>query len=165
MNYTEMMSVFSSGDMGVDIPDGIICALPIIGLRDNKPIDVLFTYVISKAGELSHPRMVYAIDSSKNEIVYEQSIQGTGTDYPYKSLIAKSTVDFQAALTIRKKYVELYEAIHDIAFQPTLTQEQVAKVREFMDTFSKAIEPAYEPFYREIAPEFFQWAADSMGKR
>jgi hypothetical protein len=150
MRYTQMMEILS----GL-IPDGVNCSLPIIGIRENKLVDILFTYVLTRTGELSHPRTVYIITADRSSVLSEQP----ATCYD-DILVARAPLDFETAISMREKYIDLYDRVYDIAYKSELTQESVEIVREFMMIFEVLVEPAYKPVYRKISPEFFEWVSN-----
>ena len=77
----------------------------------------------------------------------------TGVDYS-----APVALGYKEITQLRSEYAALYRDVRTFAFEPVLTDAQMAQLRRMLRMQDDLFRPTLKDFYRCLSPEFYAWA-------
>jgi hypothetical protein len=170
LTYKDIMTALYTGDAGDYMLDGHACSKPIISRENKRIIDCFFLYCFSPKDKSEEAPCEYsmfdapfaklAVDSISKELVYYRDNKTHPSEFEdelnsYLLGFSYSDEEIDEALP---QYQKTYVLVSEFAFVDEINSEQKEILSRYMKAFEIITQTNMKRFYRELSPEFFEWA-------
>ena len=153
MNYDDIISLLSISEARRYIRYGDSYSYPVIGLHGNKIVDCFFLYCVSFSDETSAegPFSTLIMDSEEKKLIEHQEKNP-------QILNNCMNCDDETLWRADGDFEKLYPQIRSFAFSKSINASQKELLFLFINTFKTVVNDSFYKIYRELFPEFFEWA-------
>lgn len=156
MNLFQVKNIIFRTECENLILDGLCCSEPIMTMRDGKIIDNYFVYGLDREKqEYTGPIVSFGILSESGEVAYvNKSINACYGENDCIS--AKNWNEYDTGSY--DEYVSAYEKVRNFLFNQNCIETEKMELKRYIISMEKIIDDALLPIYRDLFPDFFNWA-------
>lgn len=157
MDLKQVKSVLHQSECGEMLLDGMGCSEPILTKTENGLADNFFVYLANKKESIySGPIAKISLLADSGSIIKIVSCNDEPFSVPPTETI--KTNPFLPSEQDYKEYSALYAKMRSIAFKIPCSSSEQQVLSAYMDSLEKVVNKSLFPFYKELAPAFFEWA-------
>lgn len=161
MELKKVMIRLHQTEFGEMIMDGMTCSEPVMTRSEDGIIDNFFVYFISTGGgSFSGPVARIGLNAETGTLTYLERCMDRPMSQPPTAVI--EAVPRKLTQEQYQEYEDLYPLVREFAYQEHCTDEEKETLGRYDRALKAVVNPALYPFYREMAPAFFEWMAEQL---
>ena len=161
MELKQVKALLHQTKCGEMFMDGMGCSEPVLTKDGTGPIDNFFVYLIDKrAGTASGPLARMGLHAESGALAYLTSAD----ERPF-SVLPGDTVPVNSPAVSNKDYENysaLYTEVREFAFKENCTTAEKTALLNYLTALKSVVSDSLYPFYKELAPAFFEWARHEL---
>ena len=161
MELKQVKSRLQQSPFGELLTDGMSCSEPILTLGETGLIDNFFAYLVSRhTRAASGPLARMALDAEHGNLLSLVSAE----EQPF-SVSPTSTITLVSPSYTTEDYAAYalrYAKVRDFAFKQDCSAEEKETLSVYLSSLKVVTSSTLFPFYEEMAPSFFAWAAHEL---
>ena len=161
MELKQVKSILHQSECGEMFLDGMGCSEPILTKSKNGLIDNFFVYLANKKEETYSATIAkISLLAENGSIIRVVSCSDEPFSVPPTETIKVDS--FSPSEQDYKEYSALYAKIRSIAFKTPCSSSEQQTISAYLDSLEKVVNKSLFPFYKELAPTFFEWATNEL---
>lgn len=156
MELKQVKSILHQTKCGEMFMDGMGCSEPILTHSNKGLVDNFFVYLVNKReNTVTGPLARIGLYADSETLAYLISCE----EKPF-SVSPKESIPYISPLASaheHEEYSSLYGEIRKIAFKEFCSESERATILRYVDLLQKIVSKSLYRFYKESAPEFFEW--------
>lgn len=161
MELRQVKSILHQSECGEMFLDGMGCSEPILTKTESGLVDNFFVYLADKKGaNYSAPIAKISLQAETGSIIRIASCNDEPFSVPPTETIKADS--FIPSEQDYKEYSALYAKMRSIAFKTTCSSSEQQVISAYLDLLEKVVNKSLFPFYKELAPSFFEWATNEL---
>lgn len=161
MELKQVKALLHQTKCGEMFMDGMGCSEPVLTKDGTGLIDNFFVYLIDKrAGTASGPLARMGLHAESGALAYLTSAD----ERPF-SVLPGDTVPVNSPAVSNKDYENysaLYTEVREFAFKENCTTAEKTALSNYLAALKSVVSDSLYPFYKELAPTFFEWARHEL---
>lgn len=163
MKLEQVKSLLHQTKCGEMFMDGMGCSEPILTQDSTGLIDNFFIYLIDKkTGTASGPLARMGLHAESGALAYLVS----SAEQPF-SVLPGNTISVKPRIISEEDYHRyscLYEEVRLFAFKKNCAAAEKTTLSNYLTAFRSVVGDSFISFYEELAPTFFEWSKQELGK-
>ena len=161
MELRQVKGILHQSECGEMFLDGMGCSEPILTKTENGLVDNFFVYLANKKeATYSAPIARISLQAENGSIIKIVSCNDDPFSIPPTETIKANP--FIPSEQDYKEYSALYAKIRSIAFKTPCSSSEQQTISAYLDSLEKVVNKSLFPFYKELAPTFFEWATNEL---
>jgi len=158
MNFYQVKNAIFQTDCGKQVKDGLCCSYPVMTKDERGIIDHYFIYGWDEERHLfSGPLKCFGIYSDMKQTAYISLPSERGISIsPDDELREKNPGYYNKAAY--QDFTETFPKVREFLMKENCTNEEKRQLKKYLDGFLDVTDDGLLPVYRELAPDFFNWA-------
>ena len=161
MELKQVKALLHQTRCGEMFMDGMGCSEPVLTKDGTGLIDNFFVYLIDKrAGTASGPLARMGLHAESGALAYLTSAD----ERPF-SVLPGDTIPVNSPAVSNKDYENysaLYTEVREFAFKENCTTAEKTALSNYLAALKSVVSDSLYPFYKELAPTFFEWARHEL---
>lgn len=161
MELRQVKSILHQSKCGEMFLDGMGCSEPILTKTEHGLVDNFFVYLANKKeATYSAPIAIISLQAETGTIIKMVSCNDEPFSVPPTETIKADS--FIPSEQDYKEYSALYAKIRSIAFKTPCSSSERQVISAYLESLEKVVNKSLFPFYKELAPAFFEWATNEL---